>query len=140
MPAPSAPDYKSLLSRARSKIPEKVLSDNRLQIPPPDVQEEGKATVIANFEAIASLIRRDPHHILRYLTKEFGVPCQLKGSRAVLQRKLGRNALTDKMNVYYKDFLYCHECGKPDTHFEKVERTTVLKCEACGGHRPVKTI
>jgi len=34
--------------------------------------------------------------------------------------------------------VICSECGKPDTRLVKDDRVLMLRCDACGGHRPVK--
>ena len=36
-----------------------------------------------------------------------------------------------------KEFVYCKECGKPDTKLIKDERKYYIKCEACGAKRYV---
>jgi translation initiation factor 2 subunit 2 len=51
-------DYRSLVARAKSKIPEKKATHERLQVPPPEVLIEGKTTVFRNFGDIAGIIRR----------------------------------------------------------------------------------
>jgi translation initiation factor 2 subunit 2 len=39
---------------------------------------------------------------------------------------------------YVEDYVICSECGRPDTRLVKDGRIPVLRCDACGGHRPVK--
>ena len=41
-------------------------------------------------------------------------------------------------NNYVNTFVKCGQCNAPDTIFIREERTTLLKCQACGATRPVK--
>ena len=34
--------------------------------------------------------------------------------------------------------MICSECGKPDTRLVKDGRITLLRCDACGSHRPIR--
>ncbi|DAC37784.1 MAG TPA: translation initiation factor IF-2 subunit beta, partial [Candidatus Poseidoniales archaeon] len=45
-----------------------------------------------------------------------------------------KKAIVNYVNTYIK----CVQCNSPDTHFIKYDRTTLLKCQACGATRPVK--
>lgn len=131
--------YVDLLKRGRSQVPDKVKGDIRFEMPKAETLDEGKATVIPNFKQICDALRRDPEHVLKWLQRELGAPCVNSGGRAIIQRKLGRNAVNEKMEEYLREYVLCNECGKPDTHFEKDHRVHILRCEACGGHRPLKS-
>ena len=65
-------DYKSLLERAREKIPENVKAHERFEMPNPQILYEGNITVIRNFADIADRINREQRHIMAYLMKEIG--------------------------------------------------------------------
>ena len=39
---------------------------------------------------------------------------------------------------YVEDYVICSECGKPDTRLVKDDRVMILRCDACGSHRPVR--
>jgi len=41
---------------------------------------------------------------------------------------------------YLNQFVLCHECKKPDTHFEDMKGVKMLKCEACGAVSPTKGV
>jgi translation initiation factor 2 subunit 2 len=45
-----------------------------------------------------------------------------------------KKAIVGYVNTYIK----CSQCSAPDTVFVKQDRTTLLKCQACGATRPVK--
>jgi translation initiation factor 2 subunit 2 len=35
-------------------------------------------------------------------------------------------------------FVICYECNSPDTEIEKMGRTNVLVCKACGAQHPIR--
>jgi translation initiation factor 2 subunit 2 len=40
---------------------------------------------------------------------------------------------------YIDTFVMCSECNKPDTHLVKQGRTMLIRCDACGAFRSVKS-
>ncbi|MEM5776852.1 MAG: translation initiation factor IF-2 subunit beta [Candidatus Aenigmatarchaeota archaeon] len=133
-------DYKQMLEEALSKLPEEVKLDVRLEIPKPEVVVSGSQTYINNFIEIANIIRRKPEHLLKFLSKELASPAHIEGNRAIFQGKLYGSLIEKKLEAYYKEFLYCPECKKPDTQIIKQDRISLLKCEACGAKTPVRQI
>lgn len=133
-------DYKQMLSEALDKLSKDVKSDVRLEIPKPQTLITGSQTAISNFTEITNLIRRKPDHLLKYLSKELAAPAHLDGNRAIFQGKVYGSLIEKKLDSYYKEFLYCPECKKPDTQIIKQDRVSFLKCEACGARHPVKTL
>ena len=49
-------DYEKLLKKAENVLSKSNMNQQRLQIPDPDVIQEGKATIIRNFTDIADMI------------------------------------------------------------------------------------
>jgi translation initiation factor 2 subunit 2 len=133
-------DYNQMLEEALEKLPEETKSDVRLEIPKPEVVVSGSQTYINNFIEIANIIRRKPEHILKFLSKELASPAHIEGNRAAFQGKLFSTLIEKKLESYYKEFLYCPECKKPDTQIIKQDRAALLKCEACGAKTPVRSI
>ncbi len=130
-------EYRALLARARAKLPEKVTSGERFQLPELDVIYEGKTTVFRNFMDIVEMIRREPGHVLGYLLKELGTAGALDGRRVVFKGRVAGKAIEDRIRSFVEMYVLCQECSRPDTHLHKDGRTVVLECEACGAHRPV---
>lgn len=133
-------DYKEMLKEAIDKLPKDVKSDIRLEIPKPQIMITGNYTSITNFTEITNVIRRKPEHLLKYLSKELAAPAHIEGNRAVFQGKIYSTLIEKKLEAYYKEFLYCFECKKPDTHIIKQDRISFLKCDACGAKHPVKLL
>jgi len=130
-------DYKSLLERARKKLPEKAKEHSRFEVPTCQIFYEGNTTVIRNFADIADAINRDQQHLMASLLKELGTAGSIDGRRALLKGKVIGRQIESKFKDYVETFVLCSECRKPDTHLEKDGRILVLKCDACGAHRPV---
>lgn len=133
-------DYKQMLEEALSKLPKEVKIDVRLEIPRPEVIVSGSQTYINNFIEIANVIRRKPEHLLKFLSKELASPAHIEGNRVIFQGKLYGSLIEKKLEAYYKEFLYCPECKKPDTQIIKQDRIALLKCEACGAKTAIRQI
>ena len=131
-------DYQSLLKRVREKLPESASTRERFQIPEPDMLYEGKQSILKNFGDIADIMNREPGQILTYLLREVGTAGNLDGRRVVFKGRVPLKQLQDRMNSYVETYVLCSECRRPDTKLEKEGRTLVLKCEACGAHRPIR--
>ena len=134
---PEENDYKALLARARSKLPEKAISRERFQLPDMDVIYEGKTTVFRNFGDIVDLIRREHSQVLGFLLKELGTAGTQDGRRVVFKGRVAAKAIEDRIKSFVEMYVLCQECGRPDSHLNKEGRTVILECEACGAHRPV---
>jgi translation initiation factor 2 subunit 2 len=133
----SALDYGALLERAKDKLPQKLESHDRFQIPEPDVMIEGKTTVVRNLGDIADVLRREPDHILGFLLRELGTAGTLEGRRVVFKGKVTTSQVADRIKDYVDEYVLCSECNRPDTKIVKDGRVLILVCETCGARRPV---
>lgn len=131
-------DYNALLKRAKEKIPEAISTGERFQVPDLDVNQEGKATIVRNFGEVLDTLNRPADHLLPILLRELGAAGTLNDGRLTLQGRHPARNIMERLNKYVEMYVICSECGRPDTHLVKQERTLVLKCDACGGHRPVR--
>lgn len=135
---PATPSYADLLKRARAKVPATVGTGERFQMPMVEVLQEGKTTVVRNMEDVLDKLNRKEDHLIPILLRELGTAGSYEGGRLVLQGKLTEDNIQGRLAKYVETFVICGECGRPDTHLVKEERTTIVKCDACGAHRPVK--
>jgi len=131
--------YKEMLKQAEEKISKKT-GESRLSIPDPQTNIQGTRTFITNFTEITNSIRRDPKHLSKYLFRELAKPGHVDGNRLILQGVVIKSLIKKKIDDYVKEFVYCKECNRPDTHFEKEERIIFLKCEACGAKQVLRRI
>ncbi|MGP8330446.1 MAG: translation initiation factor IF-2 subunit beta [Methanosarcinaceae archaeon] len=131
-------DYEALLNRAIKNLPDMETTDVRFVIPEPKIFIEGKTTVLDNFSNIVDVLNRDSDHLMKFLTREMGTAGKLEGGRAIFQGKFPKELIKSNIDSYVEEYVICSECSRPDTQLIKVERVLVLKCSACGAHRPVK--
>lgn len=130
-------DYLASLDRALKQLPEIKGSGERFVVPEPKLLTEGKTTVLENFAGIADKLNREPEHIFKFLLRELGTAGKIDGSRAIFQKRVTTDVISELVNAYVKEYVICSECGRPDTHLIKSERILTLRCDACGAHRPV---
>ena len=132
-------DYKSMLDNVRKNLPEAVFIKERFEIPKVMGHIQGNRTVISNFLQIASTLRRDVDHLLKFVLKELATPGEIKKSGALLLgTKVPASRINDKIRQYANEFVLCLECGKPDTQIIKEGELTYMKCTACGAKNFVK--
>lgn len=125
-------DYKELLKRARSQLPPDVLERKRFEVPKPRSITIGMKTIIRNFKDICDALNRDPHHLLRYLSREMATAGTLSGSRAVFQGRFRYDTIERLVQHYTVVFVTCPVCKRPDTKIVKEKRLSFMVCEACG--------
>ena len=130
--------YEALLDKAYENITETSGDEGRFTVPRAKVFIEGKTTVLENFGDIASVLRRDVDHFMKFLLGELGTSGKIDGNRAVFNGKFEIDQIRALVEKYTEDFVICSECGKPDTRLVKDGRITLLRCDACGSHRPIR--
>ncbi len=133
-------NYDTLLERVWKTLPEKLKKHERFEIPEADAFIEGNMTIIRNFHDITASLMRPSDHILKFISKEAAAPAILDGTRAIIQRKLKKQIVDEKIKAYATEFVLCHECGRPDTKISELEGQKIVKCEACGGWWPMRRI
>lgn len=129
--------YEELLKRGLSKVPKKAEATERFSVPKAKILPAGARTIITNFLELASGLRRDPQHLLKFLLKELATKGELERGRLTVLGRFSENQINRKIEAYVKAFVMCPECGKPDTKIVKKDRFFFLKCEACGASHSV---
>ncbi len=132
-------NYDELLDRARSQLPKEIFEHKRFDIPQLEMITVGKRTIVRNFGDLADAFNRSADRVLKYVTRELATAGDLEGRRAVFQGKFTEDKIMAIVNDYAKEYVFCHECGKPDTHIVKQGRVNMLKCEACGARSSIRT-
>ncbi len=132
-------EYEKLLKRVQSNLfEEKKDSKTRFELPPVDVMWEGQRTFLRNFSEFPKLFRRDPEKVLQFLSKEFAVPAERVGDKAIFVGKRDPDDFTRLFQIYKKDYVECPTCKTPDTRIEKEKRIPFLISEACGAKSTMK--
>lgn len=132
-------DYKKLLKNVKEGISTKELIDDRFKLPKVEIFYEGNTTHIKNFDKISSAINREPDHILKFLLGGIGTSGEISSGRIVFQGKIPAKQIQDKLKDYIDMYVMCSECYRPDTHLVKQARTILIRCDACGAFRSVKS-
>ena len=80
-------EYETLLKRIQDKMGDGKGSTGRFELPVVDVMSEGQKTYLRNFSEFPKVLRRDPDKVLQYLSKEFAVPAERLGDKAMFVGK-----------------------------------------------------
>lgn len=131
-------EYEALLDRARENIPEEISSGSRWKLPNPQIMIEGSNTILRNFNELVSMMDRDDNHVYQFILNELGTSGSRDGPRARFKGRIPPKRIKRTIANYVNTYIKCSQCSAPDTHFIKEDRTTLLKCQACGATRPVK--
>jgi len=133
-------EYEKMLDRLYMTLPKEALSKERFPMPKVDSFVQGTKTNIRNFVQLAKLVRRSEKELYKYFTKEFAVPATISGEQLTLSGKFFTNSLQNAFENYVNQFVLCHECKKPDTHYVDQSGVKMLKCEACGAISSIRSI
>lgn len=132
-------DYEKLLENAYKNVKQSK-STGRFETPKIEGHYEGKKTILTNFSQIVSKLRRKPEHFQKFLLKELAASGNLDKNRLILNIKVPREKINQKIEKYAKEYVLCKECGKPDTELIKEDRINFIHCLACGAKHPVSKI
>lgn len=131
-------DYEEQLDRAMEQKPDIAGSENRFEVPEPNVREEGNVTVYENFQATLDRLDRQEDHVLKFIQNELGTSAQIDESgRARLTGEFRQSRVEAVLDEYVETYVTCPECGLPDTNVEVSEDSERLHCEACGARTMV---
>tara|TARA_B100000767_G_scaffold139167_1_gene131515 strand:+ start:1524 stop:1952 length:429 start_codon:yes stop_codon:yes gene_type:complete len=131
-------DYETLLDRARENIPDNISTRSRWRLPEPQILIEGSNTIFRNFNDVVSMMDRDENHVYQYILNDLGTSGSRDGPRARFKGRIPPKRIKKTIANYVNSFIKCGQCKSPDTAFMREDRTTLLKCQACGANRPVK--
>jgi translation initiation factor 2 subunit 2 len=132
-------EYAKLLDSAMEKIPKRTSSGERFELPAIQGIRMGSRTIIQNFKEIADRLNRDPHHLLKFLSKELATAATMDGARAIFQGVFKVESMRRLLDIYTQRFVICPVCKRPDTKMDRQERYTFLTCEACGARSSIST-
>ncbi len=131
--------YENLLERIHDQLGQSKLdTTSRFELPIVDVMWEGQKTFLRNFSEFPKVLRRDSDKVLQYLSKEFAVPAERLGDKAMFIGKRAPEDFARLFQIYVKDYLECPTCKSPDTRIQKENRISFLVCEACGAKSTLK--
>ena len=133
-------EYEEMLKKGMEKIPKDILRKERFELPAVIVEAQGNKSSFKNFGDVVSVMRREPSHVAKFISKELATAGSIQENALILQGRISKEVLQRKVEEYTKKFIYCKECGKPDTKLIKEARLMFLKCEACGAKHSVGSL
>jgi translation initiation factor 2 subunit 2 len=130
-------EYDDMLDRGLDETPEITAESERLDVPDPEVRQEGNVTVFENFQAVCDELARPDEHVIKFLQNEVGTSGHIDESgRARLTGEFRASRVEAALEAYIDEFVRCPECGLPDTTLEREQGALLLRCEACGARSP----
>ena len=129
--------YEELLEEAFKKIVKKETKE-RFQIPQLEGELQGAKFVVKNFKRIADYLKRDPKHLAKYLMLSLAASGSIEGEILVLNTKVKRETVQQKLEEYIKKYVFCKVCSEPDTRLIREDRIYFIQCDACGARYVVK--
>lgn len=133
-------NYEEMLKRARSQLPPEILEHKRFDIPRPRCSVIGMRTIFRNYKEICDALNRDPHHLLKFLSREMATAGTVDRSRVVFQGKFRYDTFERLIKRYVDEFVTCPVCKRPDTKVIKEKRLYFLICEACGAKSSIRPV
>jgi len=133
-------NYEEMLKRARSQLPPEILEHKRFDIPRPRCSVIGMRTIFRNYKEICDALNRDPHHLLKFLSREMATAGTVDRSRVVFQGKFRYDTFERLIRRYVDEFVTCPVCKRPDTKIIKEKRLYFLICEACGAKSSIRPV
>lgn len=130
-------DYAEMLKKGKEQLPEDIQESSRFEVPKIKGSLQGNKTVLSNLIQIAQHIGRKPEHLIKYLSRELGMPAEIKGNFVIFTGKGSSSRINEKIEEYTEKLVICKECGKPDTELKKQHTIYVMKCQACGARYSV---
>ena len=130
-------DYDEMLDRGIEQAPDIQPDSDRLDVPDPDVRQEGNVTVFENFRDVCQELSREPSHVMKFLQDDLGTSARIdESNRARLTGDFGVRRISDAIEAYTEQYVLCSECGLPDTSLEREQGAQLLVCAACGARSP----
>lgn len=130
-------DYDEMLDRAIEETPDIESESDRLEVPDPDVRQEGNVSVYENFQATTRRLDREGDHVMKFIQNELGTSGHIDESgRARLTGEFRERRIKAAIEAYTDEFVRCSECGLPDTRLVREQGAIILRCEACGARSP----
>ncbi|KAM0680170.1 eukaryotic translation initiation factor 5 [Glugoides intestinalis] len=94
------------------------------------VTHETSKTVIKNLEQVSKALSRNPGHIIKFLSMDFGCTCTT-GQKYALNGSFDENRIQAGIYDFIDAFVLCKACGNPETRF--LNETPLKRgCNSCG--------
>ena len=102
-------DYEAMLKKGLHELPKKRASEERFAVPKAITEKAGRRTIITNIFEIASTLRRDPNHVIKYLLKELATKGEIVGQRLFILGVFTSDLINKKLE-HYVNATRCINC------------------------------
>ena len=89
--------YQELLEKLYKEVKPITSSSERFEVPQIKGHVEGVKTIVTNIFQIASLLRRKPEHLIKFLSRELAALSVIEGDRVIFNRKLHSEMINRKL-------------------------------------------
>lgn len=99
--------------------------------------------MFANVQEIATVLQRNPEHLIQFLFAELGTSGSIDGEkRLILKGKFQPKQMESVLRRYIIEYVTCKTCKSMNTELkrESANRLHFLSCKACGSTRSVSSI
>ncbi|PSQ41343.1 translation initiation factor IF-2 subunit beta [Halobacteriales archaeon SW_5_68_122] len=131
-------DYEASLDRALEAVPDIESGGDRLSVPDAEAQADGAFTRFNNLDAVADALNRSTDHLHRFVQQSLATSGKLAEGVGRYNGEFAKREFERAVEEYTEEYVRCSECGLPDTRLVQEDRTTMLRCDACGAFRPVQ--
>ncbi|PSQ39696.1 translation initiation factor IF-2 subunit beta [Halobacteriales archaeon QS_9_68_42] len=131
-------DYEASLDRALEAVPDIESGGDRLSVPDAEAQADGAFTRFNNLDAVADALNRSTDHLHRFVQQSLATSGKLAEGVGRYNGEFAKREFERAIEEYTEEYVRCSECGLPDTRLVQEDRTTMLRCDACGAFRPVQ--
>jgi len=121
--------YEELLNRAYKDVKIIEGTGERFEIPKVEGMFIGKKTALTNFFQIASKLRRDKDHFLKFLTKELAAKATIEGDRVILNMKVSSKKINPKIAVIMVTAVIDEELAKRALQLVLLRQIILQSCE-----------
>lgn len=128
--------YEDLLTEAYDNI-KPMEHCERFEVKKVEGHIEGSKTIISNFMQVVSCIGRDAEHVAKFLFKELATSGEIARDRLILTRRISSKNINEKVEKYFKKYVECSNCKKPDTEIIGENGQKFIRCMACGAKKPI---
>lgn len=112
----------------------------RYKMPKLIIKHEGKntgiKTILTNLPEISISLKRNPEHILKFLSYELNVQTKIDKNKYIINGKHEQETLQKLIFLFIDKFVLCSLCENPETFF--INSTLFeMECLACGNRTEV---
>ena len=101
----------------------------------------GRKTIWANYTSTCEALNRNSEHIMKFISSELAVPCNIGGSgEMTLKSKFRQNKMESILKKYIIGYVQCRSCRTLKTGLEKENRITYIQCLSCRSKFSVETL